>query len=259
MRGPSAQCEPTRLQADTFDAAATFFDITHEWGTPEPEVLKKIKFAKWNAARILKAIRDGRDPNQSNPKVEEDAGSLASVADPVFREITSPVGTQSAVTTTEGASDAAESRAPPPAQGYFPPASASANIFAASPLSQGFGPSASGEALPPAPMSPASSPDVHIPLQSSTQIAEKVPRQVTPPPPEPSWTTPAAATSQPAHIPERQAASQVPALPAEFTPSHKNIEQAQKHAKWAISALNFDDTPTAVQELRNALAMLGAL
>jgi vacuolar protein sorting-associated protein VTA1 len=34
--------------------------------------------------------------------------------------------------------------------------------------------------------------------------------------------------------------------------------QAQKHAKWAISALNFEDVPTAVKELRHALEALGA-
>jgi vacuolar protein sorting-associated protein VTA1 len=33
---------------------------------------------------------------------------------------------------------------------------------------------------------------------------------------------------------------------------------AQKHAKWAISALNFEDVPTAVKELRIALQNLGA-
>jgi vacuolar protein sorting-associated protein VTA1 len=34
--------------------------------------------------------------------------------------------------------------------------------------------------------------------------------------------------------------------------------QAQKHAKWAISALNFEDVNTAVMELRRALQSLGA-
>jgi vacuolar protein sorting-associated protein VTA1 len=33
---------------------------------------------------------------------------------------------------------------------------------------------------------------------------------------------------------------------------------AQKHAKWAISALNFEDVDTAVKELRIALQSLGA-
>src|SRR5690606_42032545 len=36
------------------------------------------------------------------------------------------------------------------------------------------------------------------------------------------------------------------------------ILKAQKHAKWAISALNFEDIPTAVKELREALKTLGA-
>nr|POE58030.1 vacuolar protein sorting-associated protein vts1 [Quercus suber] len=36
------------------------------------------------------------------------------------------------------------------------------------------------------------------------------------------------------------------------------VAAAQKHAKWAISALNFDDVNTAVKELKIALAALGA-
>jgi len=38
----------------------------------------------------------------------------------------------------------------------------------------------------------------------------------------------------------------------------ESITKAQKHAKWAISALNYDDIPTAVKELRAALKTLGA-
>jgi vacuolar protein sorting-associated protein VTA1 len=33
---------------------------------------------------------------------------------------------------------------------------------------------------------------------------------------------------------------------------------AAKHAKWAISALNFEDVDTAVKQLRLALETLGA-
>lgn len=39
----------------------------------------------------------------------------------------------------------------------------------------------------------------------------------------------------------------------------ESVMAAQKHAKWAISALNFEDVPTAVKELRIALQNLGAL
>lgn len=61
----------TRQTADTFDAAATFLDLGSEWGALDTETLQKIKFAKWNAARILKAIKEGKDPNESNPKIAE--------------------------------------------------------------------------------------------------------------------------------------------------------------------------------------------
>lgn len=35
------------------------------------------------------------------------------------------------------------------------------------------------------------------------------------------------------------------------------VASAQKHAKWAISALNYDDVETARQELRKALELIG--
>jgi vacuolar protein sorting-associated protein VTA1 len=38
----------------------------------------------------------------------------------------------------------------------------------------------------------------------------------------------------------------------------ESVHEAQKHAKWAISALNFEDVSTAVKELRIALQALGA-
>ncbi|KAL5116938.1 Vacuolar protein-sorting-associated protein 33 [Pleosporales sp. CAS-2024a] len=43
-----------------------------------------------------------------------------------------------------------------------------------------------------------------------------------------------------------------------FRDDERSIAEAQKHAKWAISALNFDDAATAVKELRIALRALGA-
>lgn len=39
--------------------------------------------------------------------------------------------------------------------------------------------------------------------------------------------------------------------------SSREVEQTQKHAKWAISALEFDDYETARSELRKALNLLG--
>lgn len=55
------------------------------------------------------------------------------------------------------------------------------------------------------------------------------------------------------------------AVPAVVSPANAayrtdddSIASAQKHAKWALSALNFEDSATAVKELRLALQSLGA-
>jgi vacuolar protein sorting-associated protein VTA1 len=48
------------------------------------------------------------------------------------------------------------------------------------------------------------------------------------------------------------------APPAKFVPDDVAIAKAQKHARWAISALNFEDVDTAIRELRGALETLGA-
>jgi vacuolar protein sorting-associated protein VTA1 len=46
--------------------------------------------------------------------------------------------------------------------------------------------------------------------------------------------------------------------PGGYKTDDESVMAAQKHAKWAISALNFEDVPTAVKELRIALQNLGA-
>jgi len=53
--------------------------------------------------------------------------------------------------------------------------------------------------------------------------------------------------------PQQQLSSQGP-----FRDDEDSIMAATKHAKWAISALNFEDSTTAVKELRAALQALGA-
>ncbi|KAI9898837.1 hypothetical protein N3K66_005298 [Trichothecium roseum] len=269
----------TRQTADTFDAAATFYDLLREWGELEPDVAQKIRFAKWNAARILKAIREGRDPNESNPKMDEDEDEAVDEGlEAELRDMTAaataagssaahPVTIEDAPETGESSSTAA-AQPPPPPEEYFPQVPSA---------------SARDDAPPPPPSWPASAPGMppeappssgsQIPPQPSPHIPTKLPPQFAPPPPEPTIPTaappppPAAVPSQPvvpawtppapAPVPSQQAPPP-PAAAAAASMHYKDLNQAQKHAKWAISALNFEDVPTAVQELRNALAVLGA-
>lgn len=269
----------TRQTADTFDAAATFFDLTHEWGTPEPEVLQKIKFAKWNAARILKAIREGKDPNESNPKPrEEEEEPALDPLDPDVQELTAAATAASPppqAAYVEDAPDGGEpSRAEHVQDGYFPP-----QAPAEQHQSEPFVPSPMSTSPPPPaePLFPSQPP--HFTPQPTPAITPQLPPQFTsfappPQPPQPvnpsvppAWTAPTApvppAVASPIHAPAPIAPPPIPKLGGSGSPraavDQKSMAQAQKHAKFAISALNFDDVPTAVKELQNALATLGAL
>ncbi|MCJ1482740.1 hypothetical protein MMC06_002906 [Schaereria dolodes] len=60
----------SKQTTDTFQAAATFLELLHIWGPIDAEIASKIKFAKYHALRIAKALKAGEDPNLSNPTPE---------------------------------------------------------------------------------------------------------------------------------------------------------------------------------------------
>ncbi|XWW94935.1 hypothetical protein V2A60_002885 [Cordyceps javanica] len=268
----------TRQTADTFDAAATFFDLTREWGVPEAETLQKIKFAKWNAARILKAIRQGADPNESNPKAPEaepeDPAGLE--LDPATQDTSSlqpsarPVSLEEVPDAGEPMPSVPPTTAPAPDAGGFAAAAPEPEPpFVPSPINTPPPQSAANlQPTPPTVVPPSSG--SQVPPQPSPQIPTKITPEHIPPPepltlqpretPTPAMPPPEAPV--PAAVAARSPAPNTVPAPAAYAPAsnihHKDLNQAQKHAKWAISALNFDDVPTAVKELRNALAMLGA-
>ncbi|KAM3515153.1 hypothetical protein MY11210_001165 [Beauveria gryllotalpidicola] len=269
----------TRQTADTFDAAATFFDLTREWGTPEPETLQKIKFAKWNAARILKAIRQGDDPNESNPKAPgpepEDPAEVELAPATHDASTMQPSARQASV---EDVPDAGEllpsvphTMATATDVGGFPPAAPVVTTpeppFV--PFPNNTSPPQAVANLQPTPSTAPPSSRPQVPPQPSPQIPTKfITEHIHSPEPLPTQPREAATpmvpppiASAPAPIPSpapAPAAAPASAYATTTNIHHKDLNQAQKHAKWAISALNFDDVPTAVKELRNALAMLGA-
>ena len=60
----------TRQTADTFQAAATFLELSHIWGPLDDDIASRIKFAKYHALRIAKALKAGEDPNMTTPAPE---------------------------------------------------------------------------------------------------------------------------------------------------------------------------------------------
>ncbi|KAI1768137.1 DUF605-domain-containing protein [Hypoxylon sp. FL1150] len=319
----------TQQTAVTFEAAATFFQLVNIWGQADAETQEKIKYAKWNAARILKAIKEGNDPNDSNPRQEEvkedEAPPALDPNDPEVQAI--GAAAQPRPVTVEDVPDADGRLHPTPGAYQTFPAPVSAPT--SPPVSSAPAPDQVSPIAPPEP--PTREPGGYFPDAPSTPDTLDLPSTTSMPPPgsttygqidalptipSPSSHEPGTAPSAPFPPPTPQdfyrstpppptIAPTPPAIPPqqrqtlhpEFPfnlDAHSNpsrvvpgvtplpsayqqyggnsngpagsgafntddvaIVQAQKHAKWAISALNFEDVPTAVRELQAALARLG--
>lgn len=342
----------TKQTADTFLAAATFFDLLEIWGPIENEIKEKIKFAKYHALRIVKAIKNGEDPNLSNPKPEpvgqEDTLPALDPNDPEVQMINGQShGRQPSVADVPDESHLVQSTlaaqshlnesihpsrapsAPPNGSAGVSPLPKEATDFYGSnradlsPISPERKLSTGGNYFPrmPSPGAGAqqdlpptlpSAPDTFdqpaldlpsappglgdepsLPAAPTTfsqpqPLAPKTPLDSFQAPPTPGQPPIASlppnlpqAPSLPQHSPPAnpRAAWQIPpqqSQPTQFetraavppaiphvpvtAPTEVNEEailKAQKHARWAISALNFDDVPTAIKEFQLALHELG--
>ena len=347
----------SRQTADTFQAAATFLDLCQIWGPLDAETSSKIKFAKYHALRIAKAIKANVDPNLSNPSPEPEQPPL-DPDDPDVRAINGLGGSshsqdasrQPSVEEIPDEHDRFEGHmagrstydeslhpsrvpSPPPQQpeehyyhtaapppvspldpssidqissddgGYFPrvpdtseraplsdlpdappedPSSPPVVLPEFSPQqpstsTAGFTPSQPPDFLHSFP--PPSVNEPNVPLSSSASIQSygpANPRASAPSvPPQPPFAPRQAPTTtkQPLpapgiaakQAPQPRQAAPVPSAPssisgqANYLTDEEAILKAQKHARWAISALNFEDTTTAVKELKGALEALGAI
>lgn len=345
----------TRQTADTFQAAATFLDLGQIWGNLDPEIASKIKYAKYHALRIAKALKAGEDPNLSNPVPEPDPEDEAPL-DPNDPEVQAINGTdditgnarqpsveevpdehhqvQPSLAQRSTADESLHpSRAPsvPPQQEQFQPLSppdqseeyyASADAPDVSPLgpssadrklssgggyfptvpdgvghSSNFLPDAPSIGSQPPPLNDMTDPS-SLPSSSTDPSASSLQSFPPPnihrapdvwpapsvPPPAPHQPTPSTRdpSIQPAQsrlrgpgpnvvqIPGANSnapvvqSSPYPAQPVAaaanpvYEANEEAILKAQKHARWAISALNFEDVKTAVHELKGALEALGA-
>ena len=347
-----------RQTADTLHAAATFLELDQIWGTLEPELASKIKFAKYHAVRIAKAIKAGEDPNLSNPTVQPLSTEQESYIPPLAetppgqgmpnagvstrasrqptveevpdghdkfepyiapgssrdqplhasrddsqsrsqyqdarggREGIPPNNTEDYYTQlpepppwiTQNQSEGGEyfpevgqpgndntvslPEIPTEAPNYFPPTSqplTPAEIRTSPRNSSSFHPQnpnrpqpRSLESFPPPEMNEPPKPE-QPQAPESTYVPQQfiAPRQPSARPPQPSI-PPAQLKSQ------DYIASSIPATAppqvstqANFVADEEAIMTAQKHARWAISALNFEDVKTAVKELKGALDALG--
>jgi vacuolar protein sorting-associated protein VTA1 len=287
-------CRSYRQTADTYDAAATFFQLANIWGTTDEEAQQKIKYAKWNAARILKAIREGKDPNETNPVREEAApqpdhalltpefdtmhGPSDGLSQPTVPRPVSVEEVPDSTLSTRYSSPIPQLPTVPSAGASQPSAPELPSVHHGSPLSHTGGYFEPPEPLPPSPLSQSGSATAPALPPQIPQLPSPFSPPVVPTPSNhfiPQWAPPTTVVQDPLRGPVVPPPVQniphhplpPPAPVDNWQPSSQNfsnnpthdmdIAKSQKHAKWAISALNFEDVPTAIKELRNALAALG--
>ncbi|KAL1848649.1 hypothetical protein Plec18167_002274 [Paecilomyces lecythidis] len=303
----------TKQTADTFQAAATFLELCQIWGPLEPEVAAKVKFAKFHAVRIVKAIKAGEDPNLTNPKIEEEKEEeQLEPLDPNDPEVKAIEGSGEPSTTrprqpsVEEVPDDADRTEKQLAQqssldeslhpsrsSSVPPQPPTSLPHVPSKLSDvDTAPSFSAGDAPELPSAPAGfgSSSLNLPDTPATSnlgTTSSVPAdgfESFPPPaagvppaasnlPQPPSTFYGAPPSPPPVAPTASSSRNPPTVAPRPTPipapatsrasanqtvDDDSIALAQKHARWAVSALSFDDVNTAIKELRNSLRYLGA-
>ncbi|KAJ2491348.1 hypothetical protein IWW37_002337 [Coemansia sp. RSA 2050] len=211
----------TKATAKTFIIASQFLQVLASFGALEAGVAEKIKYAKWRATEILKAAREGRaasPPAAAAAAAADDNDALGWPSPPP----------------------------PPPPPAPLPPAS------------------------PPAPPVSYSAPPVSYsapPVSySAPPVSYSDPSAVSPPPAHSTFALPVSAS--PAFIPVPAANLPPPAAAAaaasmEEPPVDPDqlldpavAKKAQKLARWAISALEYDDVNNAIDNLREAIQVL---
>ena len=240
------------------------------------QVSEKITYAKWKATSIAKAFREGKVPTpgpaNAEPPLLPAAAAATSAADPCGNEAPHDAAHTDATERNEVARQLLPGQQD---EQEFSLPSAPAD-FATVQGSDDHEPSLPG--VPddmPAPSKDAyggpSSPDFDLPPPTdhlpSAPPAENTPARPSQPqlpslPPQqpsvpvlPSRPLPLPKTSAPPSAPPAAAPDEWQPAPANLDPTA--IAASQKHAKWAISALNYEDVETAKKELRLALQLIG--
>ncbi|OZJ05876.1 hypothetical protein BZG36_00956 [Bifiguratus adelaidae] len=282
--------QATKKTAKTFLAASTFLELLRIFGDVEPEIEDKIKYSKWKAAEIMKAIKEGRKP-EAGPPEEAQGDQVMSGPDadaaavppqtfgdepmappPSVPEISQPVQNIfpdfPSVPTAASGSKGEQWPAFPIAPSDFPTQDAAGHapsLEQHSSSNQVYQPSISQHDnlpsvptfLPPQLPAHVPSSDQYSPGNPSAPGFPQAPRRD----PHPGNVMPSPKSYQPSYGTSTQnpALSSATDRPAKAEVDPTIVAQAQKHAKWAISSLNFEDVKTAREYLVKALQCLDGL
>ncbi|CAG8523938.1 2264_t:CDS:2 [Cetraspora pellucida] len=220
---------PNRKTAKNFLAAAVFLELLKVFGPLNPEIEEKIRYAKWKATDIVKALKEGQIPVPGPPGGEP--------------------ALQPPQDYTVNPSDNV------PSIDQFPSAPLAVDSPSESHMEE--------NGRQPIPGNPPSLPP-SIPGFTNDSLRHQPPSSFpSNPPPLPQnyvqpYSSPIYQPTAPNSLPTNQQHvhpyTQFLHHPADVDPG--TVATAQKYCKWAISALNYNDVKTAVENMHKALAML---
>ncbi|KAJ3123514.1 hypothetical protein HK098_001861 [Nowakowskiella sp. JEL0407] len=232
-----------------FLAASQFLELLRVFGDVDTDIEEKIKYAKFKAVDILKALKEGRVPEPGVPNADQSAN----VPD-LPAEISSPQPAMQAYTPQQPdivqpqVSNFDSFNTPPvPSFPQHTPFNQQAPTY--QDMQQFNQPSASVQSFnnqqsynPHSPYNPQQMQPIGGFIDSENTPTFQTFQQQ-PQPSAPFFNVPAMPKSASQEI-------------SPFDMDHKSISEAQKLARYAISALQYDDIPTALSNFRNAIAML---
>lgn len=258
----------TKATGAGFAAAATFLGLEGIWGEIDMETKEKIKYAKFQATRILKSIKEGKNPNDLFPPVSNE-------------EVEEAVTSQDEIEGDQkGTNDPVESKVRKDAKDEDAEDEVAKDKVLDSSSSHGD----SEDIELPAPPRVDPKDDLILPHAPKESLSEdlslppppesKPEGNVSPPPPPPKQPNSSDSTRQAHQSKEASRHPVSPTLtannvkarsssrssntvsPQEIIALTKVTSSAQKHTKYAMSALNYEDIATAISELEQALSLL---
>lgn len=219
----------TRGTSSKFLAAATFLEVCQVFGQPEKELVDKRKYAKVQAMRIQSAIAAGKDPNTRKITPKGQAAGSA------------PTAAESAEL------DALMAQPPSTVQVGVKSSPGSPDVSAVDSVTQlpmvGSASLSSSDEITSNPYFPADK-DLEV---FSPQIPDRPTRET-----NDVDQQAVLFTQKEQEVRSNLAPPQDVVVPVDADA----VANAQKHAKWAISALNYEDVTTAISELKLALDCL---
>ncbi|CAG8528857.1 4620_t:CDS:2 [Diversispora eburnea] len=275
----------SRKTAKNFLAAAIFLELLKIFGELSSENQEKIKYSKWKATQIIKALKDGQIPTPGPPGGEADSLSDESVDNiPGIDQLpsdtsldSSTIDSQSPFPTYHSTPNSVYHNVSPPNSDLHSGVHDLTSSLNQMDLNNNQqippnippkGNEFSGGSFPNINNSSFQQP-INFQTQTGPQyydMAQNNPQPSTPILHQPQLQQPnyGITTSYQPTIPESHHNNQQFMGYSKSSLQSQNyvdidpntVSQAQKHCKWAISALNYNDVKTAVENIQKTLAML---